>query len=144
MLLALVAAVTAQLGTGFAMMARFTPALLIAHVLVGLAAVALTIAEWSWLAGSRAGRYRLRAFVAATSGPAEWSEAAFLAVASITVAFGALLAAIIYLGARMPFATLLAIHQGLAIAVAALYLVHTLFASLRSARTRADKSPAQP
>jgi hypothetical protein len=136
MLLALVLAITAQLVTGFAMMAHFNGALLVAHVIGGLAAIALAFAEWAWLCASRTGRYRLRALFGAGSGPGEWSEAAFLVVASVTVVFGALLAAAIYLGAHLPFARLLATHQGLAIAVAALYLIHSALSMRRANRRR--------
>lgn len=136
MLLALVLAITIQLVTGFWMMAAFGNGLLIAHVSVGIAAIVLTVAEWLWLCAAPAGRYRLQQFTASRSGPAEWSEAAFLVVATITVLFGALLAAVLYLGTRLPFATLLAAHQALAVAVAVLYLVHSAFATARARRRR--------
>lgn len=132
MLLALVLAITAQLITGFTMMAAFSTTLLMTHIGVGIAAIALTIAEWLWLLATPAGTYRLRGFFAAGSGPAEWSEAAFLIVASVTVIVGAVLAAAPYLGAALPFAAVLSIHQALATAVAMLYVVHAALATYRA------------
>lgn len=136
MLLALVLAITAQLVTGFIMMLAFSNGLLIAHVLVGMAAIVLTVAEWIWLCLAPAGRYRLGKYLTADSGPTEWSEITFLIVATATVALGALLAAILYLGAELPFGALLSIHQTLAIAVAVLYLIHSAFAIRRSRQRR--------
>lgn len=140
MLLALVLAITAQLVTGFTMMASFNGTLLVAHVSVGVIAVLLTITEWAWLLGTPAGTYRLRKFFAAGSTPAEWSEAGFLIIASITVMVGAILASILYLGVNLPFAALLLIHQGLATAVAIVYIIHVILAARRTARRRAIKS----
>lgn len=134
-LLLLVLAITAQLVTGFTLMAHPNGALLCAHITGGIAAIVLTLAEWLWLLAAPAGRHRLRGFVAAGSSPAEWSEAAFLIVATITVVFGALLAAVMYLGLPLPFATLFGIHRALAVAVAVLYLAHTA-QSMRHARRR--------
>ncbi|MGH8272678.1 MAG: hypothetical protein ACRES9_00245 [Gammaproteobacteria bacterium] len=134
MLLALVLAITAQLVTGFAMMAHFNWALLVAHVIGGLAAIVLTLAEWTWLAATRAGRHRLRGFVSVGGGPVAWSEAAFLVLATVTVVFGALLSAALYLGASLPFASLLDTHRALAIAVAALYLLHSTLSTVRARR----------
>ncbi|MGH8274010.1 MAG: hypothetical protein ACRES9_07120 [Gammaproteobacteria bacterium] len=135
-LLLLVLAVTAQLVTGFAMMTHFNGALLTAHIVGGIAAIVLTLAEWSWLAATRAGRHRLAGFVSVRGGPAEWSEAAFLVFASVTVVFGALLAAMMYLGLRLPFATFLDTHRAFAIIVAVLYLAHTALSMQRSRRRR--------
>ncbi len=133
-LLALVSAITAQLVTGFAMMVHFNTALLAAHLVGGLAAILLTIAEWTWLVATRAGRHRLHDFISAGGGPKAWSEAAFLVVATVTVVLGALLAAALYLGAHLPFGGLFQTHRALAIAVAALYLVHSVLSSLRARR----------
>ncbi|HEX5314522.1 MAG TPA: hypothetical protein VFX38_06425 [Gammaproteobacteria bacterium] len=135
-LLALVLAVTTQLVTGFALWSRPGGALLLAHVIGGAAAIALTLAEWLWLAATRPGRKRLAGFVAAASGPSEWSEAMFLVVTTATVVLGALLAAALYLGARLPFANLFAAHRALAIAVAALYILHSLIAIATRPRQR--------
>lgn len=132
-LLALVLAVTSQLITGFAMMAHPNVVLLTAHIAGGIAAIVLTLAEWLWLTATSAGRHRLVDFIAADGGSAAWSEAAFLAMATITVVFGALLAAVMYLGLPLPFATLFGAHRALAIAVAVLYLVHSVL-SIRRAR----------
>ncbi|MGH8427618.1 MAG: hypothetical protein ACRES7_06520 [Gammaproteobacteria bacterium] len=133
-LLALVLAITTQLITGFTLMVRPNGALLAAHIAGGIAAVVLTLAEWLWLTATRAGRDRLAGFLVTDSGPAEWSEAAFLLVATVTVLFGALLAAVMYLGLRMPFSVLFGIHRALAIAVAILYLVHTALSLHRARR----------
>jgi hypothetical protein len=131
MLLGLVLAVTAQLVTGFVMMAHFNAAWLMAHIAGGIAAIVLTLAEWAWLALAPAGRFKLRGFFARGSGPKEWSEGLFLIVATVTVVFGALLAAIMYWGTALPFATLLTTHQALAIAVAVIYLAHSALSMRR-------------
>lgn len=131
MLLGLVLAVTAQLVTGFVMMAHFNAGWLTAHIAGGIAAIVLTLAEWAWLVLAPAGRFKLRGFFARESTAKEWSEGLFLIVATITVVFGALLAAVMYWGAALPFVTLLATHQALAIAVAVIYLAHSALSTLR-------------
>ncbi|MGH8225609.1 MAG: hypothetical protein ACRER1_05615 [Gammaproteobacteria bacterium] len=138
-LLLLVLAISAQLVTGFTLMARPNGALLIAHIAGGIAAVVLTLAEWLWLTATHAGRHRLAGFLGADSGPAEWSEAAFLIVATVTVLFGALLVAVMYLGLQLPFGPLFGIHRALAIAVAVLYLAHTALSMRRACRRRAQR-----
>lgn len=137
-LLVLVLAVTAQLITGFLLVFRPGTALLAAHVAGGAVAVVFTLAEWCWLCMTRAGRYRLKGFLAPGSGPAQWSEAAFLLVATVTVAIGALLAAMLHARTGLPFGPVLAAHRGLAVAVAVLYVVHSLL-SMR--RPRVDSPP---
>lgn len=139
MLLALVLAITAQLITGFTMMASFSSTLLVWHVSVGGIAVLLTIAEWAWLLITPAGAYRLRKFFAAGSTAPEWSEAGFLIIASITVLFGAALASILYLGVNLPFAVLLPIHQGLATAVVVVYVIHVILAAVRATQRRTKR-----
>jgi hypothetical protein len=136
LLLVLVLAITAQLVTGFALMAQPGTALLVAHLIGGVVALVLTVAEWTWLGATRAGQYRLAGSIAANSGMAEWSEAAFLIIATITVLFGALLAAIMYLDLHLPFGALLATHRALAITVAVLYLAHSALALRRTQRQR--------
>lgn len=138
-LLLLVLAITAQLVTGFTLMARPNGALLTAHIAGGIAAIVLTLAEWLWLTATHAGRHRLAGFFTAGSSPAEWSEGAFLIVATITVLFGALLAAVMDLGLRLPFDTLFEFHRALAIAVAILYLAHTGLSMHRARRRRAQQ-----
>lgn len=133
-LLGLVLSVTAQLVTGFVMMANPGPALLSAHVLGGVAAVGLTFAEWIWLLVTRPGRYRLCTFLAPDSGLSEWSEAGFLAVVTATVVLGVLLAATMHGGIGLPFETLLDVHRGLAVAVAIMYLLHSILAMRRRKR----------
>lgn len=135
-LLLLVLAITAQLITGFSLWAQPGHGLLAAHVGGGVAAILLTGIEWGWLVGSVAGRHRLHGFSAPGSGMAEWSEAAFLLLATITVIFGALLATVLYLQLPLPFAALLGIHRTLAVMVAVLYLVHSGFAVRRARRRR--------
>ncbi len=135
-LLLLVLAITAQLVTGFTLMARPNGALLMAHIAGGIVAVVLTLAEWLWLTATHAGRHRLAGFASPRSGPAEWSEAAFLIVATVTVVFGTLLAAVMYLGLQLPFGPLFGIHRALAIAVAVLYLAHTALSMRRARRYR--------
>lgn len=138
-LLLLVLAITAQLVTGFTLMARPNGALLAAHIAGGIAAVVLTLAEWLWLTATHTGRRRLAGFLSAGSGPAEWSEAAFLIVATVTVVFGALLAAVMYLGLQLPFGTLFGTHRALAIAVAVIYLAHTALSMRRARRRRTQR-----
>lgn len=138
-LLLLVLAITAQLITGFTLMARPNGVLLTAHIAGGIAAVVLTLAEWLWLAATQAGRHRFAGFFDAKGGPAEWSEVLFLIAATVTVVFGALLAAVMYLGLRLLFGTLLDIHRALAIAVAVLYLAHTALSMHRARRRRAQR-----
>lgn len=134
-LLVLVLAVTAQLVTGFLFAFHPGKALLTAHVAGGVTALAATIAEWAWLCATRAGRYRLKSFVAAGSGPAQWSEAAFLLVATATVTLGALLAAMMHGRLGLPFGAVLEAHRALAVAVAVLYVAHSLL-SMRKSRSR--------
>lgn len=136
LLLVLVLAITAQLITGFALMAHPGTALLVAHIVGGIVALVLTVAEWTWLGATRAGQYRLAGFVAANSGMTEWSEAAFLVIATITVLFGVLLAVIMHLDLHLPFGALLATHRALAITVAVLYLAHSALALRRARRQR--------
>jgi len=136
-LLVLVLAVTAQLITGFLLAFRPGTALLTAHVAGGVVAIVATIAEWAWLCATRAGRYRLKSFVAAGSGPAQWSEAAFLLVATTTVALGALLAGMLHAHLGVPFGPVLEAHRALAVAVAVLYVVHSLLSMGRSRNRRA-------
>lgn len=134
-LLLLVLAVTAQLITGFLLAFRPGTTLLAVHVAGGVAALVFTVAEWSWLCATRAGHYRLRKFVAADSGPAEWSEVAFLLVTTVTVALGALLAAMMHAKLGLPFGPIFAAHRALAVAVAVLYVAHSLL-SMRRSRSR--------
>lgn len=133
-LLGLVLAVTVQLVTGFVLMAHVNRALLSAHIFVGALAIILTAAEWAWLLATRSGRYRLSGFFAPGSGIAEWSEAAFLFAVTATVVIGALLAASLHGGMRLPFGALIATHRVLAIAVAVLYLLHSALAMRRGKR----------
>ena len=135
-LLGLVLAVTAQLVTGFALMAHLNHALLATHIFVGALAIILTAAEWAWLLATRSGRYRLSGFFAAGSGIAEWSEAAFLFAVTATVVVGALLAASLHGGPRLPWGALLATHRALAVAVAVLYLLHSALAMRRRGKER--------
>lgn len=135
-LLLLVLAVTAQLITGFLLAFRPGTTLLAVHIAGGVAALVFTVAEWSWLCATRAGRYRLGKFVAADSGPAEWSEAAFLLVATATVALGALLAAMMHARTGFPFGPIFAAHRTLAVAVAVLYVAHSLLSMHRSRSRR--------
>lgn len=141
-LLVLVLAVTAQLVTGFLLAFRPGTALLAAHVTGGVVAVAATIAEWAWLCATRAGRYRLKSFVAADGGPAQWSEAAFLAVATVTVALGALLATMMHVRLGVPFGAVLEAHRALAVVVAVLYVAHSLLSMRRPRRRRAGPGGA--
>lgn len=130
-LLGLVLAVTAQLVTGFFLMARPGAALLVSHIVIGLVTLVLVVAEWSWLAVTRAGRRRLAGFVGAKSGPAEWSDALFLIAVSLTVVAGLLLAAALRLGLPLPFDSLLETHRALASAVLLLYVTHSILALRR-------------
>lgn len=131
-LIGLVLAVTAQLVTGFALMAHARNSLLTAHIIGGVCAIVLTVAEWAWLAGTQAGRLKLRRFFAPGSGPADWSEAVFLAAVTITVILGALLAAAMHGSLRLPYGAMLTTHRGLAIAVAVFYLLHSSLAARHS------------
>ncbi len=140
LLLVLVLAITAQLVTGFALMTQPGTALLVAHLVGGVVALILTIAEWVWLGTTRAGQYRLAGFVAANSGITEWSEAAFLVIATITVLFGALLAAMMHLDLHLSFSALLATHRALAITVAVLYLAHSVLALRRAQKQRRTRA----
>ncbi len=130
-LLGLVLTVTVQLVTGFALMAHVNRALLSTHIFAGALAIILTADEWIWLLATRSGRYRLSGFFAPGSGIAEWSEAAFLLAVTATVVIGALLAASLHGGPRLPFGALLTTHRALAIAVAILYLLHSALAMRR-------------
>lgn len=133
-LLALVLAVTTQLVTGFLLMAHTGASLLAAHLAGGVLALVLIVAEWAWLAATRAGRHRLAGFVGTGSGPAEWSEAAFLVVVTFTVALGTLLAAALRLGLAIPFGAMLDAHRALAALVVALYFGHSALAMRRASR----------
>lgn len=131
-LLGLVLTVTVQLVTGFALVANPGKDLLIAHIAGGFCAIALLAAEWAWLIGTRLGREQLRQFFGASSGITEWTEAAFLAVVTATVVLGAMLASAMHDGLQLPFSKVLAVHRGLAVAVAVLYLLHSYLAARRS------------
>ena len=131
-LLALVLTVTIQLVTGFMLVAGPGIVLLAIHTGIGLAALVLVIAEWIWLMATRPGRHRLQGFFGSGTGPSDWSEGAFLVAVTLTVLAGALLAAIMRLGASLPFAPLLTLHRALAVAVAVLYLPHSGFAMRRN------------
>ena len=135
-LLVLVLAVTAQLITGFLLVFRPGTTLLAVHVTGGVIALVFTLAEWSWLCATHAGRYRLKKFLARGSGPADWSEGAFLLVATFTVAVGVLLAVMMHVPTALSFVPVLTTHRVLAIAVAALYVVHSLLSMSRSRRRR--------
>lgn len=140
-LLILVISVTAQLITGLYMTATGNKpiGLIHAHAGVGFIALVVTIAEWIWLSTSSAGRFRLRSFIAKSSGPTEWSEGVFLILASVTVLLGAVLASGMYLGVTIAPGTretIFKAHQGLAQLVAVVYLGHSAFAMVR-ARKRA-------
>ncbi len=137
-LLTLVLTVTAQLVTGFMLAARPGTTLLAIHIVVGLAALVLVIVEWIWLMATRPGRHRLQGFFGSGTGPSDWSEGAFLVAVTFTVLAGALLAAIMRLGASLPFAPLLTLHRALAVAVAALYLLHSGFAMRRNKGAKRD------
>lgn len=140
-LLTLVISVTAQLITGLYMTATGNKAigLIHAHAAVGLIALVVTITEWIWLSATFTGRFRLRSFVSKSAGPTEWSEGAFLVLASITVFLGAVLASGMYLGVTLPANTRESVfmaHQGLAQLLAVVYVGHSAFAMVR-ARKRA-------
>lgn len=134
-LLALVLAVTAQLVTGFWLAAQPGRVLLMVHVGVGNLAILLVIAEWAWLLAAPAGRAKLAGFFGRGTGLAEWSEGLFLIAVTLTVIAGALLAAIMRLGAHLPFGPLLETHRALAVIVAALYLLHSAYAMRRKSDT---------
>lgn len=134
-LLGLVLAVTTQLITGFFLMARPSAALLVSHIVIGLITLVLVIAEWTWLAATRAGRHRLAGFLGAGTAPAQWTEAGFLVAVTITVVVGAVLAAVMHFGPGSAFGPLLGLHRALAIIVAVLYLLHSFFA-MRSTNQR--------
>jgi len=138
-LLVLVLAITAQLVTGFLLVFHPGTTLVKIHVAGGVAALVFTVAEWLWLCTTRTGRYRLKGFVGAGSGPAEWSEAAFLLVATVTVALGALLAAMMHGHLGSSFEPVLEAHRALAIAVAVLYVIHSAL-SMRRSRSRHSRS----
>lgn len=130
-LLALVLAVTAQLVTGFWLAAQPGRALIAVHIGVGIIAILLTVAEWTWLLATRLGRAKLAGFFGRGAGAGEWSEGLFLLAVTATVIAGALLAAIMRLGAAVPFAPVLESHRALAVAVAVLYLLHSALAMRR-------------
>lgn len=131
-LLALVLAVTAQLVTGFWLAAQPGGVLLMVHVGVGVLAILLVIAEWAWLLAAPAGRVKLAGFFGRGTGLAQWSEGLFLIAVTLTVIAGALVAAVMRLGANLPFGPLLASHRALAVIVAALYLLHSAYAMRRN------------
>lgn len=130
-LLALVLAVTAQLITGFWLAAQPGSVLIAVHIGVGIVAILLTAAEWAWLLATRMGRTKLAGFFGRGTGPGEWSEGLFLVAVTLTVIAGALLAAIMRLGANLPFGFLLESHRALAVTVAILYFIHSALAMRR-------------
>lgn len=147
-LLVLVLSVTAQLLTGLYMTLTGNKpiGLIHTHAGVGLVAFVVTVAEWAWLLSTASGRFRLRSFVSSASGPTEWSEGAFLVLASITVFLGATLAAGMYLGVQLSMSARQAVfasHQGLAQLVAVIYVVHSAFAMQRARRRAAARRALQ-
>lgn len=130
-LLGLVLTVTAQLVTGFILMAHPGRALLVTHIAIGFAALVLTAIEWIWLAATRAGRHRLTGFFGKGSGPGEWIEALFLIAVSLTVLAGILLATAMRFGLHLPFTHLLELHRAFAFAVLLLYAAHSVLAMRR-------------
>lgn len=140
-LLVLVLAVTVQLITGFLLAFQPGKALITAHIAGGTVAIVFTISEWIWLCAAPAGRYRLKKFVGTGSGPTEWSEAAFLLVTTATVAVGALLAAMMHGRLGLSFGPVFETHRALAIAVAVLYVAHSVL-SMRRPRSRRSRSGA--
>lgn len=143
-LLVMVLSVTAQLITGLYMTSTGNKpiGLIHAHAGVGLLALIVTIAEWVWLLSSASGRYRLRAFVSPAAGPIEWSEGAFLALATLTIFLGATLASSMYLGIALTPSSRLIIfkaHQGLAQLVAVVYVVHSALAMVRARKRAASR-----
>lgn len=147
-LLFMVLSITAQLITGLYMTATGNKSigLIHAHAGVGIFAVFVTLLEWVWLASSASGRFRLKSFVSPSAGPIEWSEGAFLVVASITIFLGATLASSMYLGVQLsPSArtVIFKAHQGLAQLVAGIYIVHSILAMLRARKRSAARRAAQ-
>lgn len=143
-LLVMVLSVTAQLITGLYMTSTGDKSigLIHAHVGVGVLAFVVTLAEWVWLGISRAGRFRLRSFVSSSAGPIEWSEGAFLVLATITIFLGVILASGMYLGVVLsPEARRIAFsaHQGLAQLVAVVYVLHSALAMVRAKKRSAAR-----
>lgn len=143
-LLVMVLSVTLQLITGLYMTSTGNKpiGLIHTHAGVGLIALVATIAEWIWLISTPSGRYRMRAFVSPTAGPIEWSEGAFLAVATVTIFLGATLASSMYLGIVLEADSriiLFKAHQGLAQLVAVVYVVHSALAMIRGRKRSAAR-----
>lgn len=143
-LLVMVLSVTAQLITGLYMTSTGNKSigLIHAHAGVGVLALAVTFAEWVWLSVSRSGRYRLRSFVSSSAGPIEWSEGAFLVVATFTILLGAVLASGIYLGVSIAPEVrhgVFKAHQGLAQLVAVVYVIHSALAMMRARKRSAAR-----
>ena len=130
-LLGLVIAVSTQLVTGLTMMVHPGNTILTIHVFVGVLTIALTAAEWMWLAFTPAGHYRLLNYFSHDSSIVEWSESAFLIVVTATVVLGGLLALSLYGESWADFGTLLSVHRALAIAVLVLYIPHSVLAIMQ-------------
>lgn len=127
-LLGVVLSVTLQLVTGFLLQVSPQPSLLSVHIAGGIIATALLLAEWVWLLLTHSGRRRLAGFLAPGAGPSGWSDALFLVAVTVTVVLGILLACILRGILRLPFGPLLDVHRAFAVAVAVLYLVHSVLA----------------
>lgn len=144
MLIGMVVTISLQLITGFYMMGAkiHTGGWVHLHVTVGVLAIIFIIWEWFWLLTDEAGKHRLKTFFGKGTTAAEVTEGLFIIVATITIAFGAFLAAGAYLGVGFVQDKQLMFfkgHQGMAQLVLVLYVVHLIFTMIRSKKRRAAR-----